>query len=81
MPISWKRSREAHLWRRLDPAQATRVMVGAYGEGAGAEVLLRAFLEERDMNPPAVRFWLRVYQKLRKDRIGSVPGPERSQRG
>jgi hypothetical protein len=76
MPISWKRSREAHLWRRLDPAQATRVMVGAYGEGAGVEVLLRAFLEERDTNPPAVRFWLRVYQKLRKNRIGSVPGSD-----
>ena len=64
MPTSWKRSREAPLWRRLDPAQATRVMVGAYGEGAGAEVLLRAFLEERDLNPAAVRFWLRVYEIL-----------------
>jgi len=64
MPTSWKRSREAPLWRRLDPAQATRIIAGAYGEGAGAEVLLRAFLEERDRNPAAVRFWLRVYELL-----------------
>ena len=64
MPTSWKRSREAPLWRRLDPAQASRVMVGSYGEGAGAEALLRAFLEERDMNPAAVQFWLKVYDLL-----------------
>jgi hypothetical protein len=64
MPTSWKRSPKASLWRRLDPAQASRVMVGCYGEGAGAEVLLRAFLEERDMNQAAVRFWLRVYELL-----------------
>lgn len=62
MPTSWKRSREASLWRRLDPAQASRVMADCYGEGAGAEVLLRAFLEERDLNPAAVRFWLKVYE-------------------
>ena len=76
MPTSWKRSREAMLWRRLDPAQAARVMVGAHGEGAGAEVLLRAFLEERDRNPAAVRFWLRVYNLLgRADRTrASAPG-------
>jgi hypothetical protein len=65
MPQSWKRSRNAALWRRIDPAQAVRVMVGCYGEGAGAESLLRAFLEERDMNPDAARFWLRVYEALR----------------
>ena len=64
MPTSWKRSREAPLWRRLDPTQASRVMAGAYGEGARAEVLLRAFLEERNMNPSAVRFWLKVYDLL-----------------
>jgi len=39
-------------------------MAGSYGEEAGAEVLLRAFLAERDMNPVAVRFWLRVYDLL-----------------
>jgi hypothetical protein len=38
-------------------------MVGCYGEGAGAEMLLRAFLEERDLNPAAVRLWLRVYDR------------------
>jgi len=64
MPTSWKRSREAPLWRRLDPAEAGRVMAGCYGEEAGAEVLLRAFLAERDMNQAAVRFWLRVYDLL-----------------
>ncbi|WP_114948635.1 hypothetical protein [Microvirga calopogonii] len=64
MPTSWKRSREASIWRRLDPTQAMRVMADCYGEGAGAEVLLRAFLEEREMNPAAVRFWLRVYDLL-----------------
>ncbi|PVE25855.1 hypothetical protein DC522_03540 [Microvirga sp. KLBC 81] len=59
------RTREAKLWRDLDPAQTARIMAECYGEGAGAEVLLRAFLEERDMNPAAVRFWLRVYQGLK----------------
>jgi hypothetical protein len=43
-------------------------MADCYGEGAGAEVLLRAFLEERDMNPDAVRFWLEVYRDIRKSR-------------
>ncbi|RDI59190.1 hypothetical protein [Microvirga subterranea] len=65
MPQSWKRSRNAALWRRLDPVQAVRVMADCYGEEAGAEALLRAFLEERDMNPDAARFWLRVYEALR----------------
>ncbi|MEZ0169474.1 hypothetical protein [Microvirga sp. TS319] len=64
MTTSWKRSREARLWHRLDPVQATRIMVDCHGDGAGAEVLLRAFLAERDMNPSAVRFWLEVYGAL-----------------
>ncbi len=64
MPASWTRSPKASLWRRLDPGQASRVMAGCYGEGAGAEVLLRAFLEERDRNLAAVLFWLRVYAAL-----------------
>jgi hypothetical protein len=62
--LSWKRSRQAALWRRLDPAQAGRVIADCYGDGAGAEILLRAFLEERDMNPDGVRFWLAVYAAL-----------------
>jgi len=64
MPTSWERSHKAKLWRNLDPAQAAHIMADCYGEGAGAEVLLRAFLAERDMNTAAVRFWLRVYQAL-----------------
>ncbi len=76
MPSSWKRSRQADLWRRLDPAQASRVMVGAYGQRAGTEVLLRAFLEERDLNPAAVRFWLKVYAILK-----AGPGAGASQPG
>ena len=60
MPQSWKRSRNAALWRRLKPAEAVRVLADCYGDGAGAEVLLRAFLAERDMNRHNVRFWLRV---------------------
>jgi hypothetical protein len=75
MPTSCKRSREASLWRRLDPAQASRVMVGCYGQGAGAEVLLRAFLEERDLNPAAVRFWLRVYAILTRGSEGGASPP------
>jgi len=39
-------------------------MADCYGEGAGAEVLLRAFLEERNMNPDAVLFWLEVYRDI-----------------
>jgi hypothetical protein len=75
MPPSRKRSREASLWRRLDPVQASRVMVGCYGQGAGAEVLLRAFLEERDLNPAAVRFWLRVYAILTRGSEGGASPP------
>jgi hypothetical protein len=75
MSASWKRSREANLWRRLNPAQATRVMANCYGEDAGAEVLLRAFLEERDMNPSAVRFWLRVYELLDKEPQAVISPP------
>jgi hypothetical protein len=48
--VLFKRSRQAALWRRLDPPQAGRVMADSFGDEAGAEVLLRAFLEERDMN-------------------------------
>jgi hypothetical protein len=39
-------------------------VLGAYGEEAGAEVLLRAFLAERDRDRQGVRFWLAVYDSL-----------------
>jgi hypothetical protein len=61
---SWKHSREAALWRTLDPAEAGRVVAMAYGENAGAEALLRAFLGERDCNRAAARFWIAVYDRL-----------------
>jgi hypothetical protein len=35
-----------------------------YGAEAGAEVLLRAFLAERDRDAEGVRFWLAVYASL-----------------
>ncbi|MGO4571317.1 hypothetical protein [Microvirga sp. 2TAF3] len=70
MSTSWKRSREAKLWRSLDTAQAMRIVADCYGAGAGAEVLLRTFLAERDLNLPAVRFWLAVYAELKG------PGPQ-----
>jgi hypothetical protein len=76
MSHSWKRSREARLWRTLDPTDAARVTADCYGDEAGAEVLLRAFLSERDMNRPAVRFWLRVYEVL--DRRPSLTGEEQN---
>ncbi len=47
-------------------------MVDTYGDEAGAEMLLRAFLCERDLQREAVRFWLRVYGML--DGRGWVPG-------
>ena len=50
-------------------------MVGCYGHGAGAEVLLRAFLEERDLNPAAVRFWLRVHAILTRGSEGGASPP------
>jgi len=77
MPQSWKRSRNAALWRRLKPAEAVRVLADCYGDGAGAEVLLRAFLAERDMNRHNVRFWLRVYESLSappRDRTAGATG-------
>lgn len=72
MPSSWKRSREAALWRRLDPAEAGRVLAGCYGAEAGAEALLRAYLAERDANAAAVRFWLAVHGLLS---LASIPPP------
>jgi len=61
---SWKTSREAEIWRRLRPDQARKVLLQAYGEEAGAEALLRAFLSEPDRDKAAVRFRLLVYQDL-----------------
>jgi hypothetical protein len=48
-------------------------MADCYGEGAGAEVLLRPFLAERDMNPASVRFWLLVYDILTRTRTQAIP--------
>jgi hypothetical protein len=50
-------------------------MVGCYGQGAGAEVLLQAFLEERDLDPAAVRFWLRVHAILTRGSEGGASPP------
>ena len=61
---SWKDSREAQLWRRLKPEQARTVLLTSYGKEAKAEVLLRAFLSERDRNSAATRFWLKVYEAI-----------------
>ena len=74
MPRPWNRSREAELWRRLEPAQAGRVLTDSYGADAGAEVLLRAFLAERDGNASAVRFWLAVHASLAAGRDGAALG-------
>ena len=68
---SWKRSREAELWHPLEPAQAGRVLTDGYE----AEVLLRAFLAERDGNASAVRFWLAVHASLAAGRDGEPPSP------
>jgi hypothetical protein len=61
---SRKRSRDAALWHSLGHAEAGRVVAMAYGDNAGAEVLLRAFLGERDCNRAAARFWITVYERL-----------------
>jgi hypothetical protein len=63
-PPSWIRSRSAGLWRRIAPAVAARVAAANYGAEARAEVLLRAFLAERDRDADGVRFWLSVYDSL-----------------
>lgn len=63
-PPSWIRSRSAGLWRRIAPAAAARVAAASFGAQAGAEVLLRAFLAERDLDADGVRFWLSVYGSL-----------------
>jgi hypothetical protein len=69
---SWKRSRDAGIWQRLRPEQARAVLSASYGGEARAEVLLRAFLSERDGNEDAVRFWLSVHEAMTKmERTGS----------
>ncbi|MGO4705516.1 hypothetical protein AB4072_07045 [Microvirga sp. 2MCAF38] len=75
MSTSWKRSREAKLWHRLEAGDAVRVLADCYGDGAGAEVLLRAFLAERDLNGEAVRFWLKVYDGLQDPQPKDDPLP------
>ena len=69
---SWIRSRSAGLWRRIAPQAAARVAARAYGPEARAEVLLRAFLAERDRDAEAVRFWLAVHASL--PRRAAPPG-------
>ncbi|KAB0266593.1 hypothetical protein [Microvirga brassicacearum] len=64
MSLPWKRSREADLWLRLNPAKALRVLAQGHGQ-AGEEALLRAWLAERDGRREAVLFWLRVYEASR----------------
>jgi len=44
-----------------------------FGSEAGAEVLLRAFLAERDRDAEAVRFWLAVYDSLARRRPAAGP--------
>ena len=66
-PRSWKRSREARLWRSLRPRQAARVLAGSHGERAGEEALLRAMLAERDRDPEGVWFWIGVFERLYLD--------------
>ena len=61
---SWKRSREAPIWKRLKPEQAQTAVLASYGRDAKAEVLLRAFLSERDQDDAAVGFWLKVHEAL-----------------
>jgi hypothetical protein len=59
---SWIGSREAAVWQWLRPGQARTVLLRFYGSETGAEVLLRAYLSERDRDGKAARFWLRVYE-------------------
>jgi hypothetical protein len=63
-PRSWTRSREARLWHSLTPARAGLVLHGAFGERAGAEALLRAYLAETDGEAGAARFWTEVFLGL-----------------
>ena len=73
---SWIRSRTAGLCLRLAPATAAKVAGHAYGAEAGAEVLLRAFLADRDRNAQAVRFWRAVYDGLAATcSARAAPGP------
>lgn len=73
MPTSWKHTRDAKLWLRLEPAKAGRVLVGCYGAAAGEESLLRAFLAERDRDRATVLFWIRVYSELRAPAAARPP--------
>jgi hypothetical protein len=44
------------------PDNVAYVFSRTYGERAGAEALLNAFLCERNRNPGEARFWIEVYQ-------------------
>lgn len=49
------------FWQSASAEQATTVLLSSYGELAGAEALLRAFLAERDCNRAAAFFWVTVH--------------------
>ena len=47
-----------------EPDVARSVLVDCYGDYAGAEALLRAFLCARDLNQSGARFWITVYDLI-----------------
>ena len=63
-PIIRKDTRSTDLWRDLSPHDAVCALVQAYGDQAGEEALIRAFIAERNGDRACVLFWLSVYPRL-----------------
>ena len=52
------------------PDEAAEVLMQSYADTAGEEALFRALLAERDRDRQTVRFWITVYQRLRRNAEG-----------
>jgi hypothetical protein len=54
------------LWQNMSADEAGAVLVSAYGEDAGGEALMRAFILERDCNRAGALFWITVHGLIAK---------------
>ena len=52
--------------------EAAQVLAHSYANRAGEEALFRALLAERDLNEAGASFWMRVYERLKHDRVFRV---------
>lgn len=60
------RLKQEPFWQSISPDEAGAILISAYGEDAGGEALMRAFLSERDCNRAGAFFWIAVHGLIAK---------------